>query len=68
MAVKEKLFSKRIAVTCPNEDCGRIIKSYAGEEEIENSIECEQCMLQEKEKYAFSKQELKKIVFYQLVK
>jgi len=68
LAVKEKLFRKRIAVTCPNEACGRIIKSYAAEEEIEDSIECEQCMLLEKEKFAFSTQELKKIVFYQLVK
>jgi hypothetical protein len=67
IAVRQNVFRKQIGVLCPNKDCGRIIKTYDSIEEIEEVIECEQCLLKEEDKHSFSKEQIKIIVFYQLI-
>ena len=64
MAVKDKLFRKKIAVECPN--CGRLINSYETEADIPQNIPCETCELLEKEEYYFKKESIQTITFYQL--
>ena len=66
MAVKEKLFIKKIGLLCPNADCGRIIKSYEINERIDKFLTCEQCQLKEEEKNCFLSSELDRIIYYQL--
>lgn len=66
MAVKEKMFRKKIGVQCPN--CGRIIKSFENENNIDKKFLCESCYHLENDKYEFSRDELKIITYYQLIK
>lgn len=65
MAVKERLFKKKVGVECPN--CGRLIKTYSRINEIEQKVHCEQCELKEENKYVFESKDMKKVTFYQLV-
>lgn len=66
MAVRENLFKKRIGVECPV--CGKLINHYNKEDEIPEKIECETCLLLEKDKHEFRKSEMPKIEFYQINK
>lgn len=66
MAVRERLFKKKVGVECPN--CGRLIKTYSDINEIEHNIHCATCELKEEDKFNFESKDLKKITFYQLVK
>lgn len=68
MAVKEHLFNKHFGVECPNESCQRIITSYTSKDELPEIIECEHCLLLEKDKYQFRKNEYNVIEFYKLNK
>jgi len=68
MAVKEHLFNKHFGVECPNESCQRIITSYTSKDELPEIIECEHCLLLEKDKYQFGKSEYNVIEFYKLNK
>lgn len=67
MAVKEKYFRKKIAIRCPNDCCGRIIKSVdkIDENEIVTCFVCEQ---NEEEQSTFNMKEVKLDIFYQLNK
>lgn len=64
LAVKEGLFRKKYGVTCPS--CGRIIKSYNSENQIEEEVTCETCKDIEEPQYVFNKNEFGTIEFYQL--
>jgi hypothetical protein len=66
MAVKENYFRKKIGLECPNHNCKRIIKSINIDQEIEDHIRCSTCELNEEEKFVFNKEEINKIIFYQL--
>lgn len=66
MAYKENLFKKNIAVECPNESCERVIEVYNTKQEIPDLLECEHCLLLEKDKYKFKKNEMNFVEFYQL--
>lgn len=68
LAVKEKVFKKRVGYLCPNEDCDRLLKSFdlsANEQEI---LTCYQCQLKQKENFEFPLNQLDSIVYYQLRK
>jgi hypothetical protein len=65
-AVREKIFKKKIAIICPNDDCKRVIKSYDFDETQDQTITCVQCESRENEKYQFDIKELKQEIFYQL--
>lgn len=64
MAVKDKLFKKKVGVECPN--CGRLIHSYNSNKEIPTRIKCDTCELLEKENYVFSEEKIRKVTFYKL--
>ena len=64
MAVRDKLFKKKVGFECPN--CGRIINSYNSNSEIPKKIKCDTCELLEKEDYLFNEINVNKITFYQL--
>jgi hypothetical protein len=66
LAVKEKVFNKKIGILCPNENCERIIQSCDIDEQINETIVCIQCELMEKVEYRFKADELERITFYQL--
>jgi hypothetical protein len=66
LAVKERIFKKKIGVICPNDECGRIIKSYDSEKQMDEKVTCIQCELRECEEHSFIAKDLEKIVFYQL--
>ena len=66
MAVKEKLFKKRIGVECPN--CGKLIIHFSNISDIPDTILCDNCQLLEEDKYQFSRKEIVETVFYQLNK
>lgn len=68
MAVKQKFFSKRIGIICPNEECNRIVLSVDNYKKIPKIVECEHCMELERDKYEFSPQKKDLIEFYQLIK
>ncbi|MDC8104711.1 hypothetical protein MTQ00_09180 [Chryseobacterium sp. B21-037] len=64
MAVKDKLFKKKVGIECPS--CGRIINTYNSTSEIPQKIKCDTCELLEKEDYLFPEVSVNKITFYQL--
>lgn len=64
LAVKEGLFKKKYAVSCPS--CGRIIESFDNVEKIPEELTCEICQDLEEPKYTFQKDELEIIEYYQL--
>jgi hypothetical protein len=66
IAVRERIFKKKIGVICPNDECKRIIKSYDIDEDQDEILTCIPCSLREEEKYSFNTKELDKIIFYQL--
>lgn len=66
MAVKENLFFKKIGVICPNDDCERIIMSVDSHNEIPEHIHCDNCELLERERFEFTRDEIKTVEFYQL--
>jgi len=64
MAVKENLFKKRIGVECPT--CDKLITHFSSERDFPQQITCDNCQLLEKDKHHYSKDEIKRLVFYQL--
>lgn len=66
-AVREGFFEKKIAIECINEDCKRIIK-VLDNDDLPQTITCEICEIENKEKYTFEKNEYKIVEFYKLVK
>lgn len=64
IAVKERIFRKKIGLICPNDES--IIKSYDIGEKQDETVACEKCLLREEEKYYFDTKDLEKIIFYQL--
>jgi len=64
LAVRERIFKKKIGVICPNDES--IIKSYDIDEEQDVTVTCEKCLLREEEQYTFDTKELKQEIFYQL--
>ena len=44
MAVVDKVFIKKIALICSNEDCNRVIASYNSANEIPEIITCSICL------------------------
>lgn len=67
MAVAEGVFRKKIGIECSNDDCGRIVLSVTKTSEIPDEIKCSTCELLERDKYIFSKSEIRTITYYQLV-
>lgn len=65
-AVKEGSFVKKYAVTCPNDDCEKLIKSYDSKKEIPESIVCDNCEDFERHPYEYEKKDLSIIEYYQL--
>lgn len=64
IAVREHIFRKKIGIICPNDES--IIKSYDIDEEQDETVTCEKCLLREEEKHSFDTKDLEKIIFYQL--
>lgn len=64
MAVKDKLFNKKIGVECPT--CGRLIKTYNSDNDVPEKIKCDTCELLEEQNYTFSQKRVNKVIFYQL--
>lgn len=64
LAVREDVFVKKIAISCP--DCGRVIMSVSNKKDIPASIKCEHCELLEKDKFEFSLTDRDVMEFYQL--
>lgn len=68
MAVKDKLFKKKVGVCCNNIECERILKVADNKSEIEETLLCDICLSLEREEYEFNSKDLNFIEFYQLVK
>lgn len=64
MAVKQKYFTKKIGIICPND--GRIIMSVDSREDIPEKVVCEHCQFLELNESEFSPQEKDLIEFYKL--
>lgn len=62
--VKEGIFTKRIGLLCPNEDCSRILLSINEKQEIPNEISCDGCEDMERDRSHFNSDELKQIIYY----
>jgi len=67
LAVREGVFTKHFGIICPNENCGRIIKSIDNLNELPNEITCTTCEMLEESKFTFVKKEIKTIVYYKLI-
>jgi hypothetical protein len=68
VAVKDRIFEKRIGLVCPNDSCKRIIKSFTNEKEIPATIICHNCESNDEEEFEFDTSKLKRITFYKLRK
>ena len=68
MAVREGYFKKKYGVSCPNQDCGRIIMSVNSLDEIPDHVSCEICEVLERDNYQFENEEVDIIPYYQLNK
>jgi hypothetical protein len=68
LAVKHKVLIERIGFICPNEACGRIIKSYGALQEPHEYLLCTTCQSLEREPCVFESKNLRTITFYQLSK
>lgn len=66
MAVREKLFVRKIEVMCPNED--RSILVVDSVNDIPDLIHCNNCEMLEENKFEFAKEDIKTMEFYQIVK
>jgi hypothetical protein len=66
MAVKERLFIKKIEITCPH--CGRCLMEVDKRSEIPESISCDVCELNEVENFEFNPTKLTTMEFYSLNK
>lgn len=64
MAVRQNLFKKMHSMDCP--ECGKPLLSNTYDEDFPEQIECDTCLMLEKEKYEFSKKECKETIFYKL--
>ncbi|MCG8253188.1 hypothetical protein [Tenacibaculum finnmarkense] len=64
MAVKQNLFKKRIGIECRN--CGKLIVHFNTTTDLPNKITCDNCQLLENEKYEYDKNEINKLIFYQI--
>jgi len=65
-AVKEGSFIKKYAVTCPNDNCEKLIKSYNSKKEIPESIVCDNCQDFERFPDTYDKKDVNIIEYYQL--
>ncbi len=68
IAVKERVFKKKIGVICPNDDCGRIITTIDDLAHLPKKVKCDLCELNEKSVFEFTPTKKDTIVFYQLIK
>lgn len=66
MAVREKLFIRKIGLICENTNCARVIAEFNTLEEIPTTIICDTCESNDEETYEFETANLKKIIFYRL--
>jgi len=66
MAVKQKIFKRKVGVYCP--DCGRMIEAVNTDAEIPENVKCDICEQSEHDKYVFKRSEIQTIEFYQLNK
>lgn len=69
LAVKEKIFNRKIGYICPNNGCNeRIIFSVSDGKAVPKKITCKMCKLNEENEFIFLTKDLKKLTFYQLIK
>lgn len=68
LAVRQGIFTRRVGVVCPNDDCGRIMLTVSDLEELPKEIVCEICQLRGSEPYEFSKEEVRTETYYKLVR
>ena len=66
MAVRDKLFVRKIGLVCPND--GRILEEYDNESQFPETITCHICQTEDREPYIFKTKDLQKKVFYKLNK
>lgn len=66
MAVRDKLFTRKIGLICPND--GRIIEEYDEDTQFPETITCHICQAEDREPHIFRTAELRTIVFYKLNK
>ncbi|MFC5046345.1 hypothetical protein [Aquimarina hainanensis] len=66
-ATRSGQFKKKYGVICPNDECGRIIKSYDKISEIEEAFNCDTCEDLERDLCKFSRDECEILEYYQLV-
>lgn len=66
IAVRKGFFEEYYGITCPNDNCGRIIKSYSHEEDIPEEISCFICQEDGEEINKFQTKELR-ITYYKYV-
>lgn len=64
MAVRDRLFVKKIGIYCP--DCERLILTVDNYSQIPPNIKCSTCELLEKDTFEYEESEYKIIEFYQL--
>lgn len=64
MAVREKLFVRKVGLVCPND--GRIIEEYDDESDFPAKIVCHICEAEDKEPCSFNTKNLKSVTFYKL--
>lgn len=66
LAVKQRLFDKKFGLFCPNDGCGRMIKSYAPGEPIDNLLTCKNCEILNRVPYEFPSDSLERMTYYKL--
>lgn len=64
VAVKQRIFRKKVAVLCKNDQ--RIIEIYDSKDQIPEIVNCLVCEIEGK-KHSFNRDELETIEFYQLI-
>lgn len=66
LAVRRGLFLRRIGLLCPNEDCQRLVRSFAPDEVLPDELTCKTCEIDEKEVSTFPAGDMIKLEFYKL--
>lgn len=67
LAVREGLFEKRVAVYCPNDECERVLATFAPNEKLPKEYYCELCEVMGREQFRFSRDEVKIKEYYKLI-
>jgi hypothetical protein len=66
IAVFEGLFERRVGFLCPNDDCRRMLAEASKGEPPPRALVCQNCEALERDRYRFSADECRKIIFYRL--